>query len=235
MKFLLFGYKGFVGSELYSNLSSRHFHVLGVDRSSFATSLNNDDVDVVIHCANPAKRFMANNNPQDDLKNIRDKSTSILKSYTDKKLILISSISCRTERNSAYGRNRREAEKEWLKHGAMVIRLGPLYGGTRVKDTLHDLINNSHIYYSRNTLYAYANVKWSANYIVDCICNGAFNNKTIEIGARNVISLGEIAEFVNSKSTFSNKIDTQFPLNFPVGPDAYDVLDYALALKRGYK
>ena len=116
----------------------------------------------------------------------------------------------------------------------MVIRLGPLYGGTRVKDTLHDLINNSHIYYSRNTLYAYANVKWSANYIVDCICNGAFNNKTIEIGARNVISLGEIAEFVNSKSTFSNKIDTQFPLNFPVGPDAYDVLDYALALKRGY-
>ena len=235
MKFLLFGYKGFVGSELYSTLISNQLNTIGIDRSSFIYGLNQDEVDVVIHCANPAKRYRANSNPQDDLKDIRDKTSKIMKSYKGKKLVLISSISCRTEIDSAYGRNRREAEEYWLENGGMVVRLGPLYGGNRLKDTLHDLSNDLHIYYSPNTLYAYANVTWIAQYILNYILDHSITANIIEIGARNVISLGEIAEFIKSKSTFSNKLDSQFPLDFSLGPDAYDVLDYALQLKRGYK
>ena len=79
--------------------------------------------------------------------------------------------------------------------------------------------------------YAYANVKWVADYIADQACNAIVENKVKEIGARNIVTLDKIARYLKSSSTFSDKHDDQYPLNFKEGPDANDVLNYARSLK----
>ena len=51
-------------------------------------------------------------------------------------------------------------------------------------------------------------------------------NKVLEIGGRNTIALQEIADYFKSNSTFSGKIDDQYPIDFADGPNAYDVIMY---------
>ena len=231
MAILLYGYQGYIGSEIYQSIISKGKRVIGINRESFNESFNYKNIDTVIHCANSAKRYMANQNPARDRREIEEKVHIIADKHTDKNLILISSLSCRTELNTSYGQNREYAEKYWLSKGGLVIRLGPLYGGRRERDTLHDIAYNKHIYYSRNTKYAYANVKWAADYIADQACNAIVENKVKEIGARNIVTLDKIARYLKSSSTFSDKHDDQYPLNFKEGPDANDVLNYARSLK----
>ena len=100
-------------------------------------------------------------------------------------------------------------------------KIRPIIWWQKERDTLHDIAYNKHIYYSRNTKYAYANVKWAADYIADQACNAIVENKVKEIGARNIVTLDKIARYLKSSSTFSDKHDDQYP-NFKEGPDAND-------------
>ena len=100
----LIGYKGFVGSEIHSCLlTSKKFKIISLKRG--------DDIqkgisacDIVIHSANPAKRFFANQNPEHDFLETVEKTYKFLENSNNKKFILISSISCRTQMDTSYGR-----------------------------------------------------------------------------------------------------------------------------------
>ena len=207
---------GYIGSEIYQSIISKGKRVIGINRESFNESFNYKNINTVIHCANSAKRYMANQNPARDRREIEEKVHSIADKHTDKKLILISSLSCRTELNTSYGQNREYAEKYWLSKGGLVIRLGPLYGGRRERDTLHDIAYNKHIYYSRNTKYAYANVN-GLLIIADQACNAIVENKVKEIGAEILLRLID-CKIPKSSSTFSDKHDDQYPLTLKKGP-----------------
>ena len=87
---------------------------------------------VVVHAANPAGRFQANRDPQRDYQETVEKTSQILDIAEGRKCILVSSLSCRTQASTPYGRNRLECERLALDAGAVVVRLGPMYGGTRV-------------------------------------------------------------------------------------------------------
>ena len=98
------------------------------------------ECEVVIHAANPAGRFHANRDPQRDYQETVEKTSQVLEVAEGRKCILVSSLSCRTQTSTPYGRNRLECERLALDAGATVVRLGPMYGGMRVKDTLHDIL-----------------------------------------------------------------------------------------------
>lgn len=237
MTVVIYGYKGFVGQEIWKRFELSTKDIIGVERSTFniMSSDSHEEIELVIHCANSAKRFRANNNPKHDYNQVISVTQRILERHINAKKILISSISCRTEKSTPYGQNRLAAEELWLANGGMVIRLGPLYGGNREQDTLHDIVRSKHVYVSKKTKYAYSSVEWNAKYIQDLAnTRNILSGKVLEIGAKNTISLEEISDYVDSKSTFGDRIDDQYPRDFfNKGPDAYNVLHYAKSLIYG--
>jgi nucleoside-diphosphate-sugar epimerase len=182
-------------------------------------------VEVLIHSANPAKRFRAESNPAQDFLETVEKTHQIIECLAGKKLILISSLSCRTQMDINYGRNRRACELMTLQSKGVVIRLGPMFGGGRTEDTLHSILRGEQVYVASETKYAYVNVSWAASKIVNLI---NVSSGIYEIGARNSISLAELRDFFKSPSQFEGINDTQIPDSID-GPDARLVIDYALS------
>jgi len=230
VKIAVLGAGGFVGGACVDVLKSRSEHeVISVYRATPMDSIK-DGIDLVIHAANPAKRFLANQHPDDDLHSTVDRTKFFLQNFVGSRFLLISSISCRTQSVTPYGKHRRDCEDLVLWNGGGVVRLGPLFGGNREHDTLHDIVNGRDIYYSAETEYAYCELDWAAKYIVDKLL--PFEG-LIEIGARNTVTLQSIATLVSSRSRFTGPVDHQFPQGFDSGPDASEVFKYALGLRGG--
>jgi|TARA_B100001250_G_scaffold66509_1_gene53014 nucleoside-diphosphate-sugar epimerase len=221
----LIGYKGFVGSKISEELSKNtNYNLVNLKRGddiSRAISSSN----IVIHSANPAKRFFANQNPELDYKETVTKTYDFLQKSINKKFILISSISCRTQLDTNYGRNRKSCELLVKQHpNFLILRLGPMFGKGRNQDVLHDILNDRKIYISADTKYSYANVSWVAKKIVSLLDN---NNQIIEIGSKNSISLNDIKSHFKSKSIFKGFNDSQVAINNGDGPDVQEVIDFA--------
>ena len=123
-----------------------------------------------------------------------------------------------------YGRNRRSCELLVLSQEGRVVRLGPMFGGDRKKDTLHDLLVGRDVYVASETRYAYVDVSWVASKIVELLSSPS---GLYEIGANNAVSLSELRDYFNSKSIFSGINDTQIPEYCKGAPDAKLVFDYA--------
>jgi dTDP-4-dehydrorhamnose reductase len=223
----LLGYKGFIGSEISQLLESdRSCIVRKIDRELFADKeIRNFNFDLLIHAANPARRFFANSNPEIDFKDTVEKITEIINCFKYKRLLLISSLSCRTQPDSIYGKHRLICEELAHQNNGAVVRLGPLFGGYRKNDTLHDILNNETVYYADDTKYCYANIDWVANFIVNNLFL-LYDSKISEVGARDWITLGEISKFVNSRSVFIGQNDDQVISSFELGPSAKEVFEF---------
>ena len=224
MNVIVIGGRGFVGSAIARALSNNckySFTVLGRGEV-IADSVSS--AEIIIHAGNPARRFRAESDPTNDFFETANKTFEFLNLAGKKKFILVSSLSCRTQLNTSYGRNRRFCEMLVISQGGIVIRLGPMYGGGRTEDVLHDILTGKKVYVSPETRYAYVDVDWAAEEIVKILdaTSGIY-----EIGACNSISLREIKEYFGSSSFFSGEDDTQIPESENNGPNARLVLDYA--------
>jgi len=180
--------------------------------------------DLVIHCANPAGRFQANHDPERDYKETVEKTAMIMAAAKNRKCLMVSSLSCRTQTSTPYGSHRLECERLALRAGAVVVRLGPMFGGERVNDTLHDILAGRRVFVADSTCYGYADVAWAGVKLLDFFSAGS---AVYEIGAKNSISLGELAKHFCSPSTFSGPDDTQVAEGCETGPDARKVLKFA--------
>ncbi|MFM7374325.1 MAG: hypothetical protein ACKO39_04140, partial [Chthoniobacterales bacterium] len=96
--------------------------------------------------------------------------------------------------------------------------------GGRVKDTLHDILAGRRVFVAESTCYGYVDVTWAGEKLPDFFSS---DSATYEIGARNAISLGEIAKRFSSPSTFTGPDDTQVVEGCETGPDARTVLEFA--------
>jgi len=218
------GANGFVGQNICKEINTRKKNKLVkvTRQDDLSTKILN--CDIIIHAANPAGRFYANQNSSVDYRESVEKTQKIVELSEHKKIVLISSISSRTELDSYYGRHRKSCEILINFNDNLVLRLGPMFGGTRTKDTLHDIINGRKVYLSDQTKYSYVNVSYSAKKVVDLI------DKTgiYEIGAKNAISLRNIADQLNSSSTFIGRNDTQIAMSPQYdAPESSLVVQYA--------
>jgi len=218
------GARGFVGNEICKVLElDDRYNLIPVVRGDNIEKYV-DKADMVIHAANPAGRFSAESNPQKDYMETVEKTYRILRSIKSKPLLLLSTLSCRTQMDINYGRNRRSCELLVLAQEGKIVRLGPMFGGNRNKDTLHDLLVGRNVYVAPETRYAYVDVSWVASKIVDLLSSPS---GLYEIGAKNAVSLSELRDHFNSKSTFSGVDDTQIPEISDDAPDARLVFEFA--------
>ncbi len=218
------GANGFVGSQLCKAIENHDdYDLIRVVRGDNLSKLT-ENADMIIHAANPAGRFKAESNPQNDFTETVEKTFNIITKICGKPLLLASSLSCKTQMDINYGRNRRACELLALGQGGKVVRLGPMYGGNRKKDTLHELLAGRTVYVASETRYAYVHVDWAASRIVQLLSSppGLY-----EVGANNAVSLSELCSYFSSRSTFSGKDDTQIPDYCDDAPDARLVFDYA--------
>ena len=224
------GAKGFVGGAICNEVTKRDgFELIKVHRGDNIENLLKD-ADIVVHTANPAKRFFAEQNPEADFMESVEKTYRIKKMAKGKKFILISSISARTQLNTVYGRNRRACELIVDDGQSLILRLGPMFGEDKHIGPLHDIINNRPVFVSGKTKYAYVNVAYNGGKILDLIDQAGL----IELGARNSIELDELKKVLGSSSSFTGSEDTQVPLGPQSdAPDARDVISFAsTALKK---
>ena len=223
---VVIGANGFVGSKVCQYIDSHtEFKLIPVVRGDNMLDAINQ-ADIVVHVANSAKRFYAESNPEEDFIESVEKTTLINQYANKKRLILISSISARTELDTVYGRNRRDCELIVEGPQTLIVRLGPMFGEDKRVGALHDLLTNNTVYVSENTKYAYVNVNYNAEKIVSFIGDSSLNGY-IELGSKIGISLKKLKKIIGSNSKFTGKDDTQIP-NYPPSdaPNVMDVVDY---------
>lgn len=150
MKSALIGYTGFVGSNLKNQYIFSDLY-----NSKNYLELKDTEYDTVVCAGIPAAMWMANKNPDQDLKLIND-LLDVIKTMKVKYFVLISSIavykspvininedSKQFENNIAYGKNRRYAETVIQNkfNNYSIIRLPALFGNNLKKNFLYDLKN----------------------------------------------------------------------------------------------
>ena len=163
------GALGYVGSQIAHFVKeSGCYQLIPVSRTDSAEKLF-AQADIIVHAANPARRFQAEKDPVRDFEETVEKTARFLSWASGKRFVLISSLSCRTQLNISYGRNRRACELIALAKNSSVIRLGPMFGGNRFIDTLHDILAGRQIYVSSQTCYAYVDVSWVGQKVVELL------------------------------------------------------------------
>jgi hypothetical protein len=105
-----------------------------------------------------------------------------------------------------------------------------MYGSSRVQDVVHDICESRKVFAAKDSRQSFSSVDWNGAYIAK---NFFLFTGVVEIGARNSITLGELADYAESSSEFSGETDDQFPLHFDNGPDVLNVLKFIDQIKCG--
>ncbi len=234
IRIAVIGARGYVGAALCAELAkSSRFDLHRIHRGDNLIE-KLDGCDIVIHAANTGRRFWANQNADADFTESVLKTQKILEAAGAKKIILVSSISARTQLETSYGRHRRACELVVASERNLIVRLGPMYGTEKLSGALLDIIKGQEVFATAGTRYAYARLSYCASFIVENLTRVGL----IECGARNTVTLEEIRAALGSPSVFRGEDDSQYPIA-PTGdaPDASDVIafakDYKTALDAG--
>lgn len=224
-KIAVVGSAGFVGEQVARAVQDLgNIDLIQIRRGDAMADLL-QPADLVIHAANPARRFRAEQDPAMDFKETVDKTAELLRLAGERRFVLVSSLSCRTQIGTTYGRHRRACELLAAQAGALIVRLGPMFGGSRKRDVLHDILANKSVFVSAETRYAYVDVAWAGKKIVELALGT--RQGLIEAGARTAVKLSAIRDRFESTSIFSGPDDTQIPEGDNHGPPAEDVFTYA--------
>lgn len=155
MKNALIGYSGFVGSTLL-----RQGNFDGLFRSTNIANIEGQSFDTIVCAGAPAQKWIANREPDDDLKKI-EQLISHLEKVNCKKFVLISTVDIfksplNVDENSfveedglhPYGLHRRILEKFVESHfeNFLIVRLPGLVGPGLRKNIIFDFLNDNNLH-----------------------------------------------------------------------------------------
>lgn len=226
------GANGYVGSAVCAALEKRSGIALSrVTRASYE-SLRRESYDVLINSAMPSKRFWAKNNPEKDFAETVQKTDGLLKDWKYKKFMHISTVSARCETATVYGRHKAEAERLCLGGENLIVRLTALYDEGLSKGALIDILEGRKVFVSGQSRYAFTPLEFAGEWIAGHLGERGI----IEVGAKNTVSLQEIADHLGEKVEFEGPVQTQEVLNpRPEFPDARDVFAFMDRMKKHRK
>ena len=218
----IIGGNGFVGSELTNSFIKKDFDTQIITRENYRDSVNRK-YKYVINSAMPSGRFWAKNNPDLDFKETVEKTFRIKNDFNQSKIIQISSISAKVQLDTIYGRHKLAAEDILDNEKDLIIRLGPLYSDSLKKGAIIDIIENKTVYVSGLSKYAFTPLEWVCDEIVNSIHLCGIH----EIGAKNFITLEDLADSIGSKSEFVGGQDNQIFYDAKDDcPDASEVIKF---------
>ena len=218
MNIALIGYKGFVGSAIFKKIKA-----VGIDRNNYERMKENE-YDIIINCAMPSKRFWALNNPLDDFKATVGLTADIFYNWRYKKLIQISSVSARCQLDHPYGVNKSAAESIVLSNkNNLVLRLGALFGEGLDKGVIFDMLNGNEIFVLGESRYNYI----STEKVADIVLSKLNESGVVDVGARDSISLKEVADYFKINVKFGERFEEQVTENPSDNyPEAKEVLKF---------
>tara|TARA_B100001093_G_C26647166_1_gene935836 strand:+ start:151 stop:870 length:720 start_codon:yes stop_codon:yes gene_type:complete len=225
----LIGANGFVGSSIARAFIANHdSELVAVNRTNYDAARTDGYYDILINAAMPSKRFWAQQEPAKDFSETTEKTFKLVNDWNWGKIIQISSISARSQLNTVYGRNKASAEKLVEYGDNLILRLGPMYGDGLNKGVLVDILQNKTVFVARDSRYCFAPIGWIGEWIE----RNLDSTGVMDLGANEAITVGEVADAVNSKSQFRGEIDNQV-LSMPIidAPLAKGAIDFVNRLK----
>ncbi len=223
------GANGYVGSSLCEAFRAKKtVELVPVTRGSYR-ALSQGEYDVVVNCATGSKRFWASQDPKQHFIETVDKTEHLINEWKYKKFIQISSVSARCELGSVYGKHKLLAENLCGSlENCLIVRLTATYGPHLSKGVLIDLLNGK-VYVGKESRYAFAPL----HFVSEWIANHLDRTGLVEVGAKNTISLREIADRLNLKVEFGDRIENQEIMDpEETFPDAADVLFFMNNMKK---
>ena len=228
----LIGARGFVGSAIAAALKKESgCEVISVTRENYA-EMRRGDYDVLINAAMPSGRFWAKNNPEKDFTETVQKTAELLRDWKFKKFVQISTVSARCELQTVYGKHKAEAEKLCNSGDNLIVRLTAMYSESLAKGALADILSGRKVFVSGESRYAFTPLDFAGAWIA-----GHLERKGIvEVGAKNSVSLAEIAERLGEKIEFEEAVEIQEIQNpEPDFPDARDVFTFMNKMKKQWR
>lgn len=227
-KIAVIGAGGFVGQALSEAFARNpRFQLFRVTRDNYET-MKQTHYDYLINAAMPSKRFWAEKNPALDYDETVQKTKRLLREWHYKKFIHISSVSARMQQNTVYGKHKAEAEK-LCGPTALIVRLTAMYGENLSKGALIDILNRRKVFISGESRYSFTPIEFVGEWLI----KNLDRTGTVEVGARNSISLQEIASALGETAEFEGPTDIQEIQNPEPGfPDARSVIDFMTKKKK---
>jgi len=223
MKIGIVGANGFVGGALCRSAIKKNCDFIQVTRQNFQEN-KSEEFDILINSAMPSKRYWASSHPLEDFDASVRLTAELIYEWKYKKFIQISSIEANYN-HIPYAVNKRSAEIiVSLIKSSLIVRLCALYGKGLNKGALYDLIHNNPLYVDIDSVYNYLDTDWCADWIM----NNLDKIGLIEIGAKDTITLKEIADKFGIKPNCQGeRKEIVFTEKIPENmPSAYEVLNF---------
>ena len=216
------GANGYVGRALCVAVENRpELELTRVTRADYERC-SQREYDFLINAAMPSKRFWAKSNPGQDFLETVQKTAELLYGWKYRKFVQISSVSARCEPQSVYGRHKATAES-LCGSDALIVRLSAMFSADLGKGALVDILAGKPVFVDASSRYPFA----SKTFAVDWVARNLGRTGVVEVGARNAVSLGEIARHLRRDVKFSGPVEDQSLANPDPGyPDANEVLAF---------
>jgi nucleoside-diphosphate-sugar epimerase len=199
------GARGFVGTAIVHALGKTPgVEVVSVTRDNYADARARA-YEVVVNSAMPAGRFWAKNHPSADFVETVQKTADIFYGWTFKKFVQISSVSARCQLDTVYGRHKAAAECLCATRGALIVRLGPMYGPTLSKGVLIDMLHGRAVFVGGESRYGFAPLEFVASWIA----KNFQRSGVVELGAADAIALRDVARHLSKDIEFRGDVDHQ--------------------------
>ena len=227
------GAKGYIGSALCSALYRLNVMTFPIDVNKLIAVIpivretykaaKEGKYHILINCAMPGSRYWANNNLEKDYIETVEKTQDIVNNWYYNKIIQISTISVRSDPTSIYAQHKAEAEEICrTKSNSLIYRLTSTYSPTLTRGILIDMFKGK-VFANGENKYAFSSLDFVTNWIATHLDRFGL----IELGAKNTISLQEIADHLKLKVEFDGISETQDILNPESDyPDVKEVLTF---------
>jgi len=177
-----------------------------------------------------SKKYWASKNPYSDFQKSVCLTTDLVYNWNYDKFIQISTISVtEIENKHPYAINKKAAEIIASFAKSLIVRLGAIYGDGLSKGSLFDLLNSNKLFADIKSEYNYINTEFVARWIFTNIDRLG----VVELGAKDTISLLEIAKSLKLKVEGGERFERVFSPNVEAGmPSAKEVLEFAKSYKK---
>ena len=216
MKNVLIGHTGFVGSSLKKQKSFNYLY-----RKKNIHNIKGKVFDLVVCAGAPGQKWLANKNPNEDLKNINNLITN-LKTIKTKMFILISTVDV-FEKPIKVNENKKPEIKKLYPYGAnrlkleifvkksfqssLIVRLPGLIGEGLKKNIIYDLLNNNNLgIIDSRSIFQFYPIKNLWNDIAIALKN---NLELIHL-TTTPTSVGDVSR-IGLRKVFNNKISDIIP------------------------
>ncbi len=223
------GASGYVGSALCTAFARNlNYKLTGVTRTNHA-EMRDLSFDVLINAAMPSRRFWAENNPDNDFAETVQKTADLVYGWRFGKFVQISTVSARCQLGTVYGRHKAAAEKICGFGDNLIVRLGPMYSEKLSKGVLVNMLQGRKVFLDAESRYCFAPLEFVATWVAVNLDRSGI----VEVGARNAIRLGDVANYLRAKVDFEGAIDHQ-EIEHPEAtfPDAQGVFVFLDEMKK---